>query len=312
MVLRFLRQCLLLSLPIVAALAGWLWLVRDDLPAPKVTNNVALNEQLEAFRSRDPRQLDVLAIGSSIALNNLSSQGVMEHFGPVAYRNMGAWGMDLGHIADLLPALVERSRPRTVLLPCNLMDFERRDHVLQMDSASVVKALDRRREWTGYLGHWDAPWYLRQTRLQHIRRNDPGNYEYLGFDAHGGAPLQVPPERVDPARHELRPPAADDLDPALYLRLERLAQELHERDVVLYVMAAPFREGVMDEEARRTMEAHVARLREAVEPHGHQVLDATRQDWPDELFCDSSHLNGDGALVLTRHLLRPLRTLARR
>ena len=53
MVRRFVVECALLALPIVVVLSIWLWFQRAFIPAPMVTNNIALNAQLEAFRTRD-------------------------------------------------------------------------------------------------------------------------------------------------------------------------------------------------------------------------------------------------------------------
>lgn len=304
MVRRFVIECALLALPIVVVLSIWLWFQRAFIPAPMVTNNIALNAQLEAFRTRADEQVDVLAIGSSNALNNLSSEAVLEHFGPVTYRNTGAWGLDLHRLADLAPVLVDRSRPKVVLLPCNLMDLDGSAHVLDMDSAEVARALDQEHGWVNYLTHWNAPWYLRQVRLQRIRLRDPGNYEYLGFDAHGAAPLEVPPDRIEPLRNAQRPPRQAELDTASYGSLRELARMLRGQGTDLFVLALPYREGVMDDGAERTMQAHVERMREVVGPYGHRVLDATDRRWPDSLFADAGHLNKPGALQVSRYLLR--------
>jgi hypothetical protein len=43
-----------------------------------------------------------------------------------------------------------------------------------------------------------------------------------------------------------------------------------------------------------------------VEKHGHRYVDASDRDWPDDLYCDSSHLQRDGALLFTQHVLSKL------
>ena len=48
------------------------------------------------------------------------------------------------------------------------------------------------------------------------------------------------------------------------------------------------------------------RIRAMLEPMDHVVIDATARSWPDSLFCDSSHLNGNAVHTFTRYVLELL------
>jgi hypothetical protein len=50
----------------------------------------------------------------------------------------------------------------------------------------------------------------------------------------------------------------------------------------------------------------VRHVRSLLEPLGHAVLDATDRRWADSLFADYSHLNRQGARLVTAHALAQL------
>lgn len=97
--------------------------------------------------------------------------------------------------------LVERLKPRIVLVAMSPLDMIKGSRLSPRDSASIVRHLDSTRPGMGYLWHREAAYYLRQMELNKIRFDDPGNYEYLGYDASGAALLHVSPERREPGRY---------------------------------------------------------------------------------------------------------------
>ena len=93
MVTRFLLRCTLLGIPALGLIALYCLPQARFFPSPRITDNIAVNEKLAFAKAHFPDGADVLAIGSSMTLNNLSSGAVMEHFGNVRYLNAGAWGI---------------------------------------------------------------------------------------------------------------------------------------------------------------------------------------------------------------------------
>ncbi|MBV6404655.1 MAG: hypothetical protein IT228_12615 [Flavobacteriales bacterium] len=305
MVGRFIRRCLLLGLPALAIPGAYLWTLRETVPAPRITNNIALNEKLAFVRERFPDGVDVLAVGSSMTLNNLASAGVVAHFGTERYVNAAAWGLGAAELPVLGTLLTDRLRPHTVLVATNLMDFRSAGRQLGTDSAAMARYLDGGSRWAGHLRHWDAPYLLRQAEANRIRFHDPGNYEYLGFDGHGGATLDVPAARIDRARFNEAPPSADQLDEARYAAFAGFARWLHDRGVRLVVLQCAYRDGLRTPAVDALQRAHTGRLRDLLEPLGHTVIDANAHRWPDSLYVDGSHLGRAGAARFTDICLPP-------
>jgi hypothetical protein len=274
-------------------------------PSPRVTDNIAVNEKLAFAKAHFPDSVDVLAIGSSMTMNNLNSGAVMDHFGAVRYLNAGAWGIGASELEVIGPLLAQRFRPKTVVVSTNLMDFVQEVNIIAKDSASIARYLHEP-EISGYLRHWDAPYYLREMETNRIRFDDAGNYEFLGYDQHGGATLDIPRERINTTRYNVAPPTAQQLSPERYAAFARFAKDLHHRGIQLIVLESAYRNGVRTADSDALQQAHVARLRTLIEPFGGTVIDANQRRWDDRLYVDSSHLGPEGSKAYTAYCLAQL------
>ena len=299
---RFLLRCTLLALPVPVMVALYCLPQARFFPAPRITANIAVNEKAAFARERYSTGTDVLALGSSMALNNLSSKAVMEHFGEVRYLNAGAWGIGASELAVIGPILADRLRPRTVVVCTNTMDFAEQPNILADDGPSIRRSFNDP-PLLGYLRHWDAPYYLREMEVNRVRFRDSANYEYLGFDPHGGATLSLLPGQISQARFNKPTPPAGALSQERYHAFSEFAQAMHRRGIRLIVIASPYRDGVRNPERDAVQEAHARRLQALLAPLGAILVDASQRGWADSLFVDSSHLGPEGADLFTAYCL---------
>lgn len=307
MALRFLLRCVVWSLPIVIGLTGYVLWNRDHVPAPRYTGNVALNEQVYRIAQLPKGSTDILAVGSSMTLNNLASTPVTEHFGSAAYVNSGAWGMGIMESIVIIPDLVDRLGPSTILMVTNLMDMKPGSALNESERLAVQRCLEEGGSMWDYFRYWDAPWFLRQMDLNRIRFSDPGNYEFLGFDDHGAATLEVPADRILRSRYDEKPPSAKDLDEMAYALLEKVSLWSREEGIDLIVMQSPYRKGLLTGSLRELNKQHAARMKEILRASGHQFVDGNALEWPDSLFNDASHLDRAGAHAFTAWALQQLK-----
>ncbi|MEX1131742.1 MAG: hypothetical protein WEC15_00825 [Flavobacteriales bacterium] len=305
MALRFLLQSFGWAMPIAIGLTGYLLWNRDYIPAPRYTSNMALNEQIYRVAGMQ-QQTSIMAIGSSMTLNNLASTPVVDHFGTSAYVNVGAWGMGVTETAQLASDLVARLAPSKVIIVTNLMDFHSGSSLSDGEVEAVRKCLEDGGSMLDYFRYWDAAWFLRQMDLNRIRFTDRGNYEFLGFDEHGAATLEVPPHRILRSRFDEKPPADADIDHHCYAVLDSLAIWFREQDIELIVLQSPYRQGLLTPALKDINEIHAARLRQILESSGHQFVNGNALEWPDSVFYDASHLDRAGAEAFTRWTLEQL------
>lgn len=305
MVRRFLLRCFLLGLPTLGMLALYCLPQARYFPSPRITDNLAVNEKLAFAMKHFPDGVDVLSIGSSMTLNNLNSTEMMAHFGNVRYLNAGAWGIGASELDVLGPAMAKRFTPKTVIVSTNMMDFAKQDNLLVGDSMSIARCF-REPVILGYLRHWDAPYYLREMETNKIRYNDAGNYEYLNYDAHGGATLSIPWDRISRTRYDLVPPTAQELSPERYAAFTRFAEDLQHRGIRLVVFESAYRNGIRNADNDAVQQAHVARLRSIIGPLGGVLVDANQRRWDDLLYVDSSHFGPEGSKEYTAYCLSQL------
>ena len=305
MVARFLLRCMVLGIPAVAMVVLYCLPQARYFPAPRITGNISVNEKLCFAKDHFPDSVDVLAIGSSMTLNNLNSDVVMAHFGNLRYLNAGAWAIGASELEVLGPALSARFHPAMVIVSTNLMDFEGQGNILLGDSASIAHGL-RDPKVLGYFRHWDAPYFLREMETNRIRFNDTDNYEYLGYDAHGGATLSIPWERISQERYLKPPPEATDLAPERYAAFKRFADDLHRQGIRLVVFASAYRNGIRTADNDALQQAHVARLRSLIGPVGGVLIDANQRRLDDSLYVDSSHFGPEGSRAYTGYCLDQL------
>lgn len=303
---RFLLHATLFGSLALLGIMGYVLKDRHFLPAPCVTGNEALNMKLSHLRHRGRIPAHVLAVGSSMAMNNLCSDAVMAHFGDTSFVNMGAWGLDMVQTAALTKVLVPVLRPHTVLLVSNLSDLLEDGKGFPVDTARVRKYLVKWSTLESYLRNLEPVYYLREMERNKIRMFDRGNYEFMGMDGHGWAALMVPQYRRDPDRWNSTPPDAHLLAESHYAALQRLSGYLKEQGVRLVFVQTPYRDGVRTPAVDRGVAEHLARVARILAPHGHQVVSATDRHWPDSLFADYSHLNSDGTETFTSYVLAKL------
>ncbi len=306
MIGRFLLRCLLYAVPIAGMLLAYCGWNARFFPAPHVTNNLAVNEKIAAFGAQAERKPDVLAFGSSMALNNLASEEVVAHFDARHYFNLGAWGLDMSQTCELAMSFAKQYHPKTVIIVGNLMDYAASLERSELALAPVMGLAEEGRSVGSYLLHPDLVYYLRQMESNKLRYTDPGNYECLKMDAHGGVALDVPKDRIIPERWVRPVPEAGDLANEQYTALEQLASGLHDLGIALVYVGPPYRDGILTPQAMVTMANHSARIQDLLTAHLQQYCDASDRGWADDRFRDSSHLNGEGAELFTAHVLARL------
>ena len=305
MVRQFLYRCFLLGLPILGMLVFYCLPQAAYFPAPRITANLSVNEKIAFAEKHFPEEVDLLAMGSSMTLNNLNSTEVMAHFGNVRYLNASAWGTGASELDVWGPVLAKRFSPKMVIVSTNLMDFAEQPNFLSGDSVALVRSF-RESALLGYLRHWNAPYYLREMEANKTRFKDAGNYEYLRYDEHGGVTLSIPPEKISQPRFDIAPITAAELDPERYEAFTRFVEDLSHRSIRLVVFESAYRDGVRTAQSDALQETHVARLRSIIEPLGGILIDANQRRWDDSLFVDSSHYGPEGAKEYTSYCLAQL------
>jgi hypothetical protein len=309
----FLTHVILFLCLVGGAVVLYCWYHAEYFPAPRLTQNISLNEQLKRVKlilegrvDHSPGgTVDVLAVGSSMTLNNLHSQGVVEHFG-ASYVNVGSWSTRIHLTTRLTDLLIGKLKPHTLILTSNMEDWMKGEDRYDLDPVVIDNYLTRWGHAASYLRTLRPAYYLREMERNKVRMKDPTYYDFLGFDPWGGASINVPPERVEADRNVYTIPRPDQLDHSLYPHLEELSEIVREQGVRMIFIQSPYRAKDNTDELRGILNEHEQKVRRILEPAGHVFVSTTDTIWPDDMFIDPSHFRAEGALQFTRYALGKL------
>ncbi len=310
----FLKHAFIFILVISALLAGYCWLYWAYFPAPRLTTNISLNEQLlhvkRIHEGKVPHNPDgkvnYLAVGSSMSLNNMHSRTVVAYFGDSNYVNTGSWSTRIHQTAKLTAMFINTLRPHTVILTSNMEDWM---NFKDRYDADTIKFRNYIHDWTdveAYMRTLRPSYYLREMERNKVRMTDPTYFDFLGFDKWGATSIDVPPERVEADRYVNTIPRPDQVEHELYPHLEWLAAHLAERNIRFIYIQSPYRDVDMSDELSTILAEHEARVQRILAAHGHTFITSTDRSWPKELFVDPSHFKEKGARMFTEYVLAKL------
>ncbi len=276
----------------------------EELPPPPFTGSISFDEKAVWLAKHLDDPCEVLAIGSSMTVNNLDSAV----FSGRHLINASSWGMKIQHIDYFLETLLEYVSPKAVLVVTAPTDFERdfRGPAL-FDRARLKRFFDSRDLFRSHVELLSVEYLI--GAIPEIRRDRVGRSTYfaLDFDAGGGVPLDLVSEGFErwPDRWEKPVAREEGMDEANYESLAAMARRCRDRGLPLVVVQAPIREDVLTERDRAfLLGRHWLRLAQICRDSGagfhnfHGRLALAETD-----FADSTHLNRAGARELSKRIV---------
>jgi len=303
--LRFLAlTAALVGLGLASTAAALFCAARDDRLAPlPVTGSLLFDEKLEQLRRKGRLDFRVLALGSSMTLNNLNSASLVERLGPDrSYYNAAAWGMKVSDTRSMLEYLLARSQPEVVIVVSGPMDFygdasaervlpERFDEVLGGTPYPLLVAR-----------YFDLFYYLSEAQRLRLLRTRRDDFDSVALDAWGGVPLDLRYPNVPTERWAQRA-EAEGFSEAAYADLEAMAAKLRRQGIGFVCAQSPLRRPALAG-AESRLARHWQRVAEILARHGFDFYNLHRSlELDDSEFADYSHLNAQGARRFTDALV---------
>jgi hypothetical protein len=277
---------------------------RGRLAPVPLSGNISFDEKMEWLWKRGDRRWDVLAIGSSMTLNNLDCGEVAARLpAGVALANASSWSLKIGETRTLLDYLATVRRPRAVLLVSGPMDFYGGEKPYAITAADLDFYRATRSYSVLVARYFDPLWYYDRADQIAGQRASRAWYSSLDYDQWGGVPLEVRWPKVAPERWNERP-RPERIDPRQYDELDRLATRLAEEHVALICAQPPIRDDAFDACDRAGLRAHWRRVAGILAAHGFRFINLHGQlALGRDCFADYSHLNAEGAKRFTQALL---------
>ncbi len=287
-----------------------IWIIYNypnvDNPAPNFSTSYSLNEKM-LFLKKNKTSIkpEVLSIGSSMSLNNLHSETIVEYLKTKNYLNSSSWGLNIKENYHMLKILVEIYKPKTVISAINLMDFQKSSKTIRYDL--IKQYLQSDYSFPYYFEAFNMPYYFQNIKYSNEVRTHENEYEYLGYDKYGAVNYKKANFQIVPERWNGEKILNYKIELAQYQYLDSISLFCEMNGIELYFFHGSFREGYLSNLNQKEQDlifSHIERIKAILNDNKCNFISAIDTTWKDSLFVDWTHLNSKGAKYFTEYCLK--------
>lgn len=279
---------------------------------PLLTNSISFDAKLKYIKERNIKQTDILAIGSSMTLNNLSSTIIKDSL-HMSYFNFASWGLQMKDIDQLAINYIPKYKPKYIIVVSSIMDFTN-DEL----SASIQNYLNTSQN---IKDNFEAYFYIknfnslaeirgRKIELAKCASIDTNDYSSLHFDKWGGVLLRMSKKSFSLKRWNDHSPFPTKFTTSHYQALMSLSSLLKDRHIKFIFVQSPIKLQYTNTlSSQQSIENHFVNCKKIVEKYGGIYLNfhGIKEFSNDSLFVDQYHLSSVGATIFTRKLTHSLK-----
>jgi hypothetical protein len=266
----------------------------EDIPAPKFTSSFSFNDKLEFSRNK---KVEILSIGSSMSLNNLSSKIVVDRFNSMSYLNLSSWGIKLKTDFDLLKIQTKIQKIKSLILVSNIIDFtvigkdELNENELNVnDIENYLKSYD---DLKYHLEYFNLRYYFKESLLKKGYKIGRNFSMTLNYDEFGGA--LVEPEKFQYNKERWNSSFIKKIDLKYYTYLDSISNYCKVNNIQFFFFQSPTREKVLNQNSKRILQKHCEKVEKIILKSDGCFVNSNESKWNDSLFIDGIHLNKNGA-----------------
>ena len=265
---------------------------------PVVSNSSLFDYKMTEVQKQHLGTVKVLAIGSSCGLYDLNSPLIVKDLSP-SYYNFCSWGLQVSDIQLLLPQLVDRYKPKYVILCSSPWDFKGPPNETYGNYTSMPSF---------FRDHLPELFYFRPFSSIHQLAFRKWQGYHPPVDHWGGSPSSVPRDKAAWDKYYLFPTT---YTPGAYAGLDSLCSWLQDQKIALIFAEMPFNL-VYDNapEARQLLAEHIEKCRAIVTARGGYFFNYhDPETFPDSTFLDQTHLEAASAVIMTQKLTTDLKKI---
>ena len=273
-----------------------------DIPAPKVSDSYSFNEKMEFLRTTKI-DADIIAIGSSMSLNNLCSKTITDELHSTSFLNTASWGMSMKDDFFLLKILSEIHKPSTIIIASNTVDFSQADKKVDFLALKKFLLSNDKEAFFYHIKNFSLEYYFTNFRYAKKVRSCVHEYEYLGFDRYGTINLDSTGFRINTNRWNSDRLETNTL-PYQYAFLDSISSFCKSNNIKLLFFESPYRKGLystFNQKKINDLKSHIARIEVILKRNNQSFIDANDVIWADQLFTDGIHFNKFGAKKFTEY-----------
>jgi hypothetical protein len=279
---------------------------------PLYTNSISFDAKIKYAKEKEVGQIDLMAIGSSVTLNDLSSAVIKDSLG-VSYFNFSSWGLQMRDVHALTTHYIPKYHPKYVIVISSITDFANND---------LSETIDNYLNTGQYFkDHLEAYFYIKNfNSIEELRNRkkglvedmsiDTNYYNSLHYDEGGAVLLNIPKARILARRWNDRLPFPTKYTPSQYQALDSLSANLRNHNIKFIFVQAPIKDQYVDNPgAQKAVNDHIARCKDIIEKNSGTYLnfEGDKEFSNDSLFVDQFHLSAKGAAVFTKKVTHSLK-----
>jgi hypothetical protein len=285
---------LILGLPLILITV----VLKDFIPAPRISNSYSLNEKLKFVATNDIKNPEIISIGSSIAFNNLSSDDITEAFDSESYLNLSSWGLRMSDSYLILKESLDVLKPRKVIIASSAIDFN--GPTIQYNVQTLNNYLSSSNLLYYQYKTFNPKYFFKRLITNRLYFTTDKIYRSLKFDEHGAVLLSDSGLEFSKQRweHEV---VFEYINHNSYLILDSISNLLAKNNIELIFVQSPIRQDIRTRIYKDEIVPHMQKVDSILSQYNHIFIDCTEQNLSDDYFADSQHLNSSGAKEFTRY-----------
>lgn len=277
-----------------------------DVPL-RLSNSISFDAKLSFLKkSNKLRDAEILIVGSSMGLNNISSPILAKELNNEHILNLSAWGLKAQDIAKILE-MIDLKHVQKVIYLNQYFDFYG-SSLGSYKSKDIKSFIYGRFSITPYL---NTLYSLTSNFKDYIywrkRFLDTNKYSNLNFNQYGDVGLQIDQKNIDSNRWN----EVTDIRELKehFEAFEDMIVLLRNKKIKLYIVTTPLREKIF---ARDDLtDLYIPYFNKMLQLHKKHIFRYINTqeilDLDDSYFVDSSHLNSKGATILANALSKSIK-----
>lgn len=266
-----------------------------DVPAPNLTPSYSFNDKMQFARKK---KADIIAVGSSMSLDNLNSDVIINNFKTDSYLNLSSWGLTTKDIFSIIKIYSSIHKPSTVIIASNYLDFQSTDK--EFNHKQLTDYLKGSTStFDDFFINFSVNYYF--TYFVYHKFTTSGNnfYESLIYDKYGGISFDPSKFKID--KEIWNKVDISNLREASYYYLDSISSFCSQNRVKLLFFQTPIREGIYRNLNKDWLLKHIGRVKAIILKNNQSFIDGNDRFWPDSLYIDPVHFNANGARQFTKY-----------